>query len=184
MSVVVKVSLAAAMLASFAGSCATAPSSPPGPPRAAAEGCADGARDELFDGTTFPDVAACAGTWADSVDRAAGLCAPGWHVCTGVEPAIKALRFGQMVTAPGCYAFDAAQDNDVCHPGCMAAVAAGIDSAKGIDMAGIGKNCRRQIPGRAGCIAGGRIDASENSGTGCGFNASLSGVVCCRQPPG
>jgi hypothetical protein len=30
-------------------------------------------------------------------------------------------------------------------------------------------------------LTGGRIDASENDGIGCNYDARFSGVVCCRD---
>jgi hypothetical protein len=113
------------------------------------------------------------------VDQAQSLCANGWHVCTGVEPAIGAVAYNDGLAFHGCFAFDAAQDNWVCHPGCNAAVAAGADTAENIDMAGLGADCPYDLGGGS-CIAGGRIDASENSGTGCSYYAGLTGVVCCQ----
>jgi hypothetical protein len=165
-------------------SCATLP--PPAPTqRPTTEGCADGTLEELLDVTRFPNVAACSGTWTGSVDRAGNLCAEGWHVCTGEESQVRTMQYGQVVLAKGCFAFDAAQDYDTCHVGCSTAVAAGIDSAERIDMAGFGGDCKWKFQGAGSCIAGGRVDASKNSGTGCGFDPSLSGVLCCRaaSPP-
>jgi hypothetical protein len=142
-------------------------------------GCADGTRDGLLDAVRFPGVAACAGGWTGTVDQAQSLCANGWHVCTGVEPAIGAVTYYDGLAFHGCFAFDAAQDNWACHPGCNASVAAGVDSAQNIDMAGLGADCPFQLSGGS-CIACGRIDASENSGTGCNYYVGLTGVVCCQ----
>jgi hypothetical protein len=146
-----------------------------------AEGCADGTREGLEDSAAYPDVAACAGTWTGTVDQAQDLCAGGWHVCLGSEPALTAVAFTDGISFCGCFALDAAQDNYVCHPGCEAAVAAGVDTAANIDMAGLGATCNYQFSGAGSCITGGRIDASENSGTGCNFTDGLTGVVCCRD---
>jgi hypothetical protein len=145
------------------------------------EGCADGTREGLEDGTVHPDVAACAGTWTGTVDQAQSLCAGGWHVCLGSEPALTSVAFNDGIAFCGCFAFDAAQDNYTCNPGCEAAVNAGVDTAGNIDMAGLGATCNYQFSGAGSCITGGRIDASENSGTGCNFTDGLSGVVCCRN---
>jgi WD40 repeat protein len=147
-------------------------------------GCARATGKGLSHNARSPDVAACAGAWVGTVDHGGALCAVGWHVCTGLEPAIRSLPFAEGAALPGCFAFDAAQDNGQCHPGCMAAVAAGVDSAANIDMAGLGAVCPWKPDGPS-CILNGRIDASENSGTGCNYRSGLTGVVCCRgdRPP-
>jgi hypothetical protein len=145
------------------------------------EGCADGTREGLGNGTAFPDVAACQGYWVGDVATAGYVCAGGWHVCTGAEPAMKTVDYASAIAFPGCFAIDAAQDNNICYASCDAAVKAGIDSAQNVDMGAIGGNCNYKFQGSTSCISGGRIDASENSGTGCNWNPSLTGVTCCRD---
>lgn len=147
-------------------------------------GCADGTRDGLLSEVEFPAVAACAGTWTGDVSAGVALCAPGWHVCLGPEPALHAVTFAQATAFAGCFAYDAAQDNYVCRPDCSAQVAAGVDSATAIDLGAIGSACPYQYPTGGSCLAIGRIDAAENSGTGCAFNAAVTtGVVCCLDTP-
>ena len=153
---------------------------PPDAPPLSAIGCADGTREGLIDGVAFPAIAACAGTWTGDVSAGAPLCAVGWHVCLGSEAAVTAVSYAAATAFAGCFAIDAAQDSFVCRPDCSAQVAAGIDTADNLDMAGVGTGCRFQFPGAGGCLADGRIDASENSGTGCAFAAGITdGVVCC-----
>lgn len=145
-----------------------------------AAGCADGTREGFTDLATFPTVAACAGAWAGEIGQAGALCAPGWQVCDGSTFAAVGVSFTAATAFPGCFGFDAAHDNYVCRPDCSAQVAAGVDTADGIDMGGVGAGCRFQFPGSASCLVGGRIDASENSGTGCRYVAGITdGVVCC-----
>ncbi|MBK6697436.1 MAG: hypothetical protein IPG50_35420 [Myxococcales bacterium] len=144
-------------------------------------GCADGTRDGLSE-VTYPRVAACAGTWSGHVSTASPLCAAGSHVCTGAESALKAVQYTDAIAVTGCFAMNAAQDSFVCHVDCAAAVPS-IDTAANVDMGAIGSTCPYKFPGAANgsCISGGRIDFSENSGTGCNFAAGLSGVLCCAN---
>jgi hypothetical protein len=145
-----------------------------------AQGCADGTREGFLDPGTFPAIAACAGTWAGDVANAAPVCAAGWHVCRGPELPLRAVTYAQATAFAGCFAVDAAQDNWMCSAGCSAAVAAGVDTAANIDLGGVGASCPYQLPGTTACFTGGRIDVSENSGTGCNFAPGITtGVVCC-----
>ena len=143
-------------------------------------GCASGSRAGL-DLAKYPGVAACAGVWQGSVATATALCASGWHVCTGAEPSVTAVTYDDAIAVTGCFAIDAAQDNFVCTPSCAAAVTKGVDTASNIDMAAIGSACPYKFPAQGGCITGGRIDFSENSGTGCDYAAGLTGAVCCKD---
>lgn len=145
-------------------------------------GCADGTREALVDAVAMPLVAGCAGAWSGDVGGAGALCAVGWHVCNGSEPALRAVTYAAAVAAPGCFAIDAAQDNYQCLPDCSAQVAAGIDTAANIDLGGVGADCPFRFPGAGGCLADGRIDAAENSGTGCDYNPAVTnGVTCCAD---
>lgn len=145
-----------------------------------AVGCADGTREGLIDPVAFPAVAACGGSWVGDVGGASALCAAGWHVCLGSEPAVAAVTYAAATAFTGCFAIDAAQDNFICRPDCSAQVAAGVDTAANIDLAGVGASCAFQFPGAGGCLADGRIDLSENTGTGCDFSPGVTtGVVCC-----
>jgi hypothetical protein len=148
---------------------------------AATVGCADGTRDGLTDLVAFPAIAACAGSWSDDVANGAALCATGWHVCLGADAPVK-IGFAAASSFCGCFAIDAAQDNYHCYSDCSASV--GIaDTAPQIDMGGMGAGCQWEIPSGDSCLASGRIDASENSGTGCNYYSGLSGVMCCRDVP-
>lgn len=149
---------------------------------APSNGCADGTREGLLL-ATYPGVAACGGVWSGHVANAAALCASGWHVCTGAEPALNAVTYDDAVAVSGCFAMNAAQDNFVCYADCAAAVAASVDTAENVDMGAIGAACPYKFPSTGSCISGGRIDWSENSGTGCDFAAGLTGVVCCADLP-
>jgi hypothetical protein len=144
-------------------------------------GCADGTREGLTNRTMFPDVAACRGLWAGPVATAGALCSQGWHVCTGVEPALRLVTYTAATAFAGCFAFDAAQDGGNCFSRCSAAVVAGVDVYSGLDMGAIGAGCPWLFPGASSCITGGRIDGAENSGTGCDYNSQLTGLVCCRN---
>ena len=109
------------------------------------------------------------------------LCAEHWHVCRGTEPAFATITYGQANAFPGCYAYDAAQDNDVCHPDCSSNIGS-VDSAANLDMAGMGATCRYHYVDHRSCMTqGGRIDASENDGTGCNYSSAFSGVICCQD---
>ena len=153
---------------------------PDAPPFAA--GCADGTREGFLDPVAFPSLAACAGTWTGDVANAAPLCAPGWHLCRGPEQPLASITYADAVAFPGCFAFDAAQDNWMCFPGCSDAVAAGIDIATRVDLGGAGAGCPYLIPGAPACFAGGRIDVSENDGSGCNFRDGITtGAVCCQS---
>jgi hypothetical protein len=144
------------------------------------DGCADGTREGLV-GASYPNIALCAGVWSGPVSRATFLCEGGWHVCNGQEAAMKSVTYDDGTAFPGCYAFDAAHDNYACHPGCDKAVEAGVDTYANIDMGGLGRDCPYKFPSGGSCINSGRIDSSENSGTGCDYKPSLTGLVCCRD---
>lgn len=153
--------------------------SPDAPPPS---GCADGTREGLLDSAVFPAIAACGGTWTGDVSAGVALCATGWHVCTGPEPALHAITYQQAIAFAGCFPYDAAQDSFRCLPDCSAQVLAGIDTAANIDLGAMGADCPYHFPTSASCLAVGRIDASENSGTGCDFNPAITtGVVCCQD---
>lgn len=152
----------------------------PGDAASTSAGCADGTREGLVDPVAFPAIAACGGSWSGDVGGAGALCAAGWHVCRGDEGAVGAVTYAAATAFAGCFAIDAAQDNFICRPDCSAQVAAGIDTAANIDLAGVGASCAFQFPGAGGCLADGRIDLSENTGTGCDFSPGVTtGVVCC-----
>lgn len=145
-----------------------------------AQGCADGTREGFVDPIVFPAIAACGGVWSGDVANAGALCAMGWHVCRGPEMPLRNVTYAQATAFGGCFAIDAAQDNWMCFPGCSAAVAAGIDTAANVDMGGVGAGCPYLLPGSTACFTGGRIDVSENSGTGCNFVSGVTtGTVCC-----
>ena len=143
----------------------------------AASGCADGTREGFPDQT---NVAACGGTWVGDVATAVTLCATGWHVCDGSEPSIKAMTFNEAVTVAGCYALDVSDDNDDCHHGCAKAVASGVDNARDVDMGAVGALCPFLQSNHDSCLKSGRIDFTQNSGTGCNFAPGLNGVTCCN----
>ncbi|MCC6746715.1 MAG: hypothetical protein IT371_03595 [Deltaproteobacteria bacterium] len=145
-------------------------------------GCADGTRDGLTDPVIYPAIAACSGTWTGDVSTAGSICAAGWHVCRGKEPAVKKVTYAAASAFAGCFAFDAAQDNGACYEGCSKAVTAGVDTAGNIDMAGMGSGCPYKFAsGYASCLADGRIDSSENDGVGCNYDKRMTGVVCCKD---
>src|SRR5262245_34492413 len=86
---------------------------------------------------------------------------------TGTGEFQEALCFG------GCYAFDAAQDNFQCLPDCSSRVGS-VDIATRLDMGGMGNGCPYQFENAGSCLTGGRIDASENDGVGCNYDARFS----------
>jgi hypothetical protein len=151
-----------------------------GPATSPAPGCADGVRRGLTNASRHPDVAVCAGAWTGDVSNGIALCATGFHVCTGAESALNAVTFDEALCFDGCYAFDAAQDNFQCFPDCSSR-AGTVDTATGLDMGGMGSGCPYQFRNAGSCLTGGRIDASENDGIGCSYDARFSGVVCCRD---
>jgi hypothetical protein len=59
-----------------------------------------------------------------------------------------------------------------------------MDIAASVDIAGVGNGCAFEFPGTFSCIAGGRIDASENDDVGCDFDtpsrASFAGSIDIR----
>lgn len=144
-------------------------------------GCLDGTREGFVDLQAFPLVAACAGAWTGDIANASVLCQAGWSVCDGSEPALQQRTFTEATAFPGCFPYDAAQDSFTCRPSCAAAVAAGVDTAQNIDMGGVGAGCADTFPTGNSCLGVGRIDASENSGTGCTYVATYAGAVCCRN---
>jgi hypothetical protein len=157
-------------------------------PTISVTGCAAGSTAAAID--AGPDsgldggvgVAACSGTWTGDVTNAAPLCGTGWHVCNGSEPALREFTYEAATSFGGCYAINAAFDSFGCGVGCMASVEAGVDTAANVDMGAIGSGCPYKFPGSGSCLKNGRIDFSENSGTGCNFAAGLTGVACCRNP--
>lgn len=142
------------------------------------QGCADDTSDALGN-SAAPDVVACGGVWDGDIANAGALCAEGWHVCLGDEPAIKALSYEAALAQPGCFAFDAAHDNGTCWSDCSAH-AGTVDSYANLDLAAFGGDCPFELANQTSCLGSGRIDASENSGTGCDYHSGLTGALCCR----
>ena len=142
-------------------------------------GCADGTREGFADLQTFPEIAACAGSWSGHVSAGASLCAPGWQVCTDSSPQVQEVSYSDALSFPGCFAYNAAQDNDSCRP-CTGAFA--FD-----DMAGVGSGCPNDFFPNASCLSGqGRIDvvccSDYQTPTACQFKPGLTtGVVCCKS---
>jgi hypothetical protein len=48
-------------------------------------------------------------------------------------------------------------------------------------MAAVGADCPFRFSDGLSCMATGRIDASENSGTGCNHTDTDTGVLCCAN---
>lgn len=139
--------------------------------------CADGQNVGLI-----PHIMACPGSWKGEIDQAQNLCATGWHVCQGTERVFNLVTYADARSFPGCFAYDAANDNNVCQPHCSAQIGR-VDSATGLDMAGMGADCNRAyyFADLPSCLTkGGRIDASENDGVGCNYDRRFAGVVCCE----
>ncbi|MFA5133534.1 MAG: putative metal-binding motif-containing protein [Patescibacteria group bacterium] len=62
-------------------------------------GCADGTREGFTDQTAFPNIAGCSGTWSvPGLTNAYGLCASGWHICTGAADVASRLPSGKNCT--------------------------------------------------------------------------------------
>jgi hypothetical protein len=148
---------------------------------ASAPGCASGERGGLIDVELYANVAACAGSWEGDVKNGASLCGTGFHLCRGTDLGVRTLGFEQATAFCGCFALDAAQDNYNCFDGCSEQADAGVDSYTQLDMAGVGFDCPYQFRDATGCLAGARVDATENDGYGCGFAPYLSGVLCCAD---
>jgi YVTN family beta-propeller protein len=142
-------------------------------------GCADGTREGLVDSTAHPDIAACAGIWQGPVGNGGILCEEGWGVCSPEDLSVlQTVDYTEASAFAGCFAYDAAEDNNPCMP-CRGD--AGAD-----DMAGMGQACQYHASGAPSCISSGRVDATccddSASGTACQFKPGLTtGVVCCRQ---
>ena len=146
-------------------------------------GCADNTREGLTDFVKYPNIAACSGVWSGDIANGATLCGIGWKVCDGNQDALNNLSYAEASAVLGCFAYNAAQDNNNCYSGCAVAVQNGIDTATGIDMGGIGVGCAWKFEGgKMSCIKNGRIDSSCNSGGGCNYNSQMhTGVVCCKM---
>jgi hypothetical protein len=150
-------------------------------------GCASGVRQGFLDVARYPDIAACAGSFTGTIGEgsAQAICAAGWHVCRGDDAQVRRLTDTDASQFPGCFAYDAANDCGACYATCVSAhghctngccvTAAPTDP----DMAGMGAACAHDGGGfTTSCLAKGRLDASTNT-FGCGWDASLAGVVCC-----
>ncbi|MBI4517528.1 MAG: fibronectin type III domain-containing protein [Deltaproteobacteria bacterium] len=141
-------------------------------------GCADGTREGLTDTAQFPDIAACSGGWTGHVANGAVLCAPGWDVCTKNSAQIRTITFEAATAFTGCFAFNAANDNNSCRD-CLG-------TSDYDDMAAVGSSCPDRMPNTSSCLASGRIDAAcctdFTSGTACQFKPGVTtGAVCCRS---
>lgn len=59
-------------------------------------GCSDGTREGFLDGTAFPNIAGCSGTWlSPGLSNAAYLCAYGWHIATGAADVAAHMPSGK-----------------------------------------------------------------------------------------
>ena len=97
-----------------------------------AEGCSSGKRGGLF----APNVAACGGAWTGKISdgNAKKLCAQGWHVCSHADKfALQKVSYADGSILHGCFAYDAAQNTNVCQP-CTGGPGAN-------EMAGMGDGC-------------------------------------------
>lgn len=158
--------------------------------RPQSEGCADGSREGLVETSAYPDVAACAGSWSGRIDgaSAAALCDLDWHVCSPADPdreadgvALATVSYDAAVAISGCFAYNAAHDNDTCVP------CTGLQPAD--DMGAVGANCSNghYSPSGNSCLGSGRVDAdccgAYTSDHACGQNTvnPHTGVVCCRD---
>ncbi len=154
-----------------------------------ATGCADGTREGFIDETVWPNVAACAGSWAGELTASSAdlLCAPGFHVCEPTDLELRVVTYDDATAFPGCFAYRASNDG---FDGCDALVCAGDEDHD--DMAGVGRGCRalsgvahQGMAGASSCLAdGARVDATccaaSVNGAGC-QQTTQSGVVCCAN---
>ncbi|KAI0222264.1 hypothetical protein LSAT2_026472 [Lamellibrachia satsuma] len=144
-----------------------------------ASGCTDGTTEGLQD-ERHVHIAACGGEWAGHVENASMLCADGWHVCSSRDSRqLKTITWKVATSLPGCYAFNAAQDDGGCRP-CLSLL-------EQDDLAGVGRGCPHQSIGQKSCISGGKIDVSccvdTHFNRACTFRPGLaSGVLCCQNP--
>ena len=115
--------------------------------------------------------------WEGHVSNGIALCEQGWHVCSPTDiDTLQTVTYADATAFPGCFAYDASQDNATCQP-CNG-------DATSDDMAGMGESCGYYAQGSPSCIAGGRVDtvccADYTSDTACQFKPDLTtGVVCC-----
>ena len=145
-------------------------------------GCNGGQRAGLVDPARWPKIAACAGRFADALDKGGGaeLCAPGWHVCTSSDASLRSLGYLAATSFPGCFAADASDDSGRC--GVLACSVYASD-----DVAGAGADCALLAgaawPGVGGCLADGRVEAISGSAErlGCWQVPGVDGVLCCQD---
>ena len=138
----------------------------------ATAGCADGTREGFTSASTFPMIAACAGTFSGMLTSPASatpsVCAYGWEICSGYDVHVTSgVTYAQASGFGGCFAYNAAQDCNGCFSPCDAAVSisstAGCpDGAAGIDRAGVGSGCGGSSGGTSCLAASGRIDSGKS----------------------
>lgn len=171
-------------------------------------GCADGTREAFTDLATYPAIAGCAATWADTKDlRAppsgarcgndagpcetpADVCSPGWHLCGATAaPAEIATRITaeQCLAEPGRWSMAmshcAAEDSGmVCDYSQFPCIGSDINCAEsaccGTDCSQ-GNDCKDGIYPGVTRIA---VNNGTSTGTACGAFSSenTDGLLCCR----
>jgi hypothetical protein len=136
--------------------------------------------------TVSADLAVCAGNWTGTIDPGGNtLCdvQNGWGVCQWNSPQLKALDAETSIAFPGCYAYNASQDEEQCNP------CTGLNLQD--DLAGIGDGCWDWTTffGRVGGCLGPsshRLDASccadyFDPATAC-TQHPLQQPTCCGAP--
>jgi cysteine-rich repeat protein len=139
------------------------------------EACADG--EMASDSLLKYDIAVCSGEWSGTIGSASAesLCAPGWHVCSYLDSELNNVSFAEATSFGGCFAYNAAQDNNTCIE-CL------LNSGENNDMAGLGSGCGFQDGSAQGCTGSGRIDIQSNFANDCEYQPGYTtGVACCKD---
>ena len=152
-------------------------------------GCSAGTRAGFTAVNKYPTIAACPGTVKGHHVSDASRCAPGWHVCTGVDVFALSITFAEATSFSGCYAFDSNNDCQGCFPTCREGPASASINGRGCDVAGptdpdlhgMGRDCGYAAPDEYSCLRDGRLFTNN---PGCSITVDLSGSICCKDAPG
>ena len=151
-------------------------------------GCADGTREGFTNENSFPNIAACAGTYYGNINGGdtGGLCSDGWSFCDGSDIRSLSISYSDATSFGGCFAVNSASDCDACYITCESQTnlnSGGCwDASGGFDMDGVGSSCSLNS-GRTSCLASGMVRANDNAG--CTWNSnggnSRTGITCCKD---
>ena len=151
-------------------------------------GCADGTREGFTNENSFPNIAACAGTYYGNINGGdtGGLCSDGWSFCDGSDIKSLSISYSDATSFGGCFAVNSASDCNACYITCESQTnlnSGGCwDASGGFDMDGVGSSCSLNS-GRTSCLASGMVRANDNAG--CTWNSnggnSRTGITCCKD---